>query len=145
MTKKFGIDEETLVEEEKRLKLEMRHCEMILKQAKLDAMENEISKLKLEKIDLSVFTDQRDKAGLAIQARRREMLKVVVSDFKRGDADEALNSVANFNFALKACDLEAVAYFEKVGSADEEVDLGTLVRRFVSKDSDVVASMRVEF
>ena len=52
------------------------------------------------------------------------MLKVVVSDFKRGDADEALNSVANFNFMLKACDLEAVVYFEKVGSADEETDLG---------------------
>ena len=68
-----------------------------------------------------------------------------MSDFKRGDADEALNSVANFNFVLKACDLEAVAYFEKAGSTDEEVDLGTLVRRFVSKDSDVVASMRAEF
>ena len=145
MTKKFGIDEETLVEEEKRLDLEMRHCEMILKQAKLDAMKNEISKLSLEKNNLSVFTDPRDKAGLAIQARRREMLKVVVSDFKREDADAALNSVANFNFVLKACDLEAVAYFEKVGSADEEVDLGTLVKRFVSRDSDVVASMRAEF
>jgi hypothetical protein len=145
MTKKFGIDEETLVEEEKRLELEVRHCEAILKQAKLDAMRNEISKLKQNKIDLHVITDQQDKAGLAIRARRREMLKVVVSDFKRGDADEALNSVANFNFVLKACDLEAVAYFEKVGSADEEVDLGTLVRRFVSRDSDVVASMRAEF
>jgi len=73
------------------------------------------------------------------------MLKVVVSEFKRGDADEALNSVANFNFVLKACDLEAVAYFEKVGSTDEETDLGTLVRRFVSKDAGVVASMRAEF
>ena len=52
MTKKFGIDEETLVEEEKRLELEMRHCEMILKQAKLDAMKNEISKLSLKRINL---------------------------------------------------------------------------------------------
>ena len=54
------------------------------------------------------------------------MLKVVVSDFKRGDADEPLNSITNFNFVLKACDLEDVAYFEKVGSAEEETDLGTL-------------------
>ena len=61
-----------------------------------------------------------------IHARRREMLKVVVSDFKRGDADEPLNSITNFNFVLKACDLEDVAYFEKVGSAEEETDLGTL-------------------
>ena len=73
------------------------------------------------------------------------MLKVVVSEFKRGDADEALNSVANFNFVLKACDLEGVAYFEKVGSTDEETDFSTLVRRFVSKDAGVVASMRAEF
>jgi hypothetical protein len=49
-----------------------------------------------------------------------------------------LNSVANFNFVLKASDLE-------VGSADEEMDLVTLVRHFMSKDSDVVASMRAEF
>ena len=49
---------------------------------------------------------------------------MVVSDFRRGYADKALNSVANFNFVLKACDLEAVAYFEKVGSTtDEEMDL----------------------
>ena len=148
MTKKFGIDEETLIEEEKRLELEMRHCEMILKRVKLDAMKNEISKLSLEKINktgLSVTSDQQDKAGLAIQARRREMLKVAISDFKRGDADEAMNSIANFNVVLKACGLETVAYFEETGSKDEEVDLGTLVRRFVSKDYDVVASMRAEF
>ena len=147
MTKSFGIDEESLVEEEKRLALEVRHYELILKQAKVDSMKNDIEKLHLKKLSLSGsgFTEQTDRGVLAIQARRREMLKVVVSDFKRGDADEALNSVANFNFVLKACDLEAVAYFEKVGSTDEETDLGTLVRRFVSKDSDVVASMRAEF
>ena len=147
MTKMFGIDEETLVEEEKRLALEERHYELILKQAKVDSMKNDIEKLHLEKLNLSgsSFSVQTDRIILAIQARRREMLKVVVSEFKRGDADEALNSVANFNFVLKACDLEAVAYFEKVGSTDEETDLSTLVRRFVSKDAGVVASMRAEF
>ena len=54
---------------------------------------------------------------------------MAVSDFKRGDADEALNSIANFNFVPKACDLEDVAYFEKDGSAEEDTNLGTLVRR----------------
>ena len=59
------------------------------------------------------------------------MLKTVVSDFRRGDADEVLNSITNFNCVLRACDLEAVAYFDMVGSAEEEVDLGTLVQRLV--------------
>jgi hypothetical protein len=68
-----------------------------------------------------------------------------MSDFKRGDADEVLNSIANFNCVLKACDLEAVAYFYKVRSVDEEMDLGTLVHRLVSNDFEVVASMRAEF
>lgn len=40
-----------------------------------------------------------------------------------------------------------MAYFDKVGSTEpeEEADLGTLVQRVVSKDSEVVASMRAEF
>ena len=38
-----------------------------------------------------------------------------------------------------------MAYFKKIGSEDEEVDPGTLVRRFVSRDFDAVASMRAEF
>ena len=51
-----------------------------------------------------------------------------MADFRRGDADEVLNSIANFNIVLKACDLEdIVAYLETVGSAEEETDLGTLV------------------
>lgn len=35
------------------------------------------------------------------------MLKVVVADFKRGDADEVLHSIANFNIVLTACVLKA--------------------------------------
>ena len=73
------------------------------------------------------------------------LLKIVVPDFKRGDADEVLNSVTNFNYVLRTCGLEAVAYLDEVGSAEEVVDLGTLVQRLVSKDSEVVASMRAEF
>ena len=48
---------------------------------------------------------------------------------------------------LRACGLEAVAYLvlDEVGSTEEEVDLGTLVQRLVSKASEVVASMRAEF
>ena len=127
------------------MELEVRHYELMLKRAKVEAIKNDIEKLHLEKINIDGIQEQRDRGVLAIQARRREMLKVVVSEFKRGDADEALNSAANFNYVLKACDLEAVAYFEKVGSTNEKTDLGTLVRRFVSKDSDVVALMRAEF
>ena len=66
-------------------------------------------------------------------------------EFKRGDADEVLNSITNFNTVLRACGLEAVAYMDEVGSAEDEVDLGTLVQRLVAKDAEVVASMRAEF
>ena len=54
MTKTFGIDEESLVEEEKRLALEVRHYELILKQAKVDSMKNDIEKLHLKKLNLSL-------------------------------------------------------------------------------------------
>ena len=138
MTKEFVIDEEEmLVEEEKRLVLEVRHNDMLLKRAQVESMKDEIDKLSLKKSNLNSFPVSRDGGGQVVQARRREMLKVIVSDFRRGDADDALNSIANFNVVLKACDLEDVAYLEKVGSADEETNLGTLVRRFVSKDSEV--------
>ena len=70
------------------------------------------------------------------------MLKITVPEFKRGDADEVLNSVTNFNTVLRACGLEAVAYMDEAGSAEDEVDLGTLVQRLVAKDAEVVASMR---
>ena len=146
MTKKFAIsDEEMLVEEERRLALEVRHYEIMLKRAQVESMTDEIDKLSLKKSSLNVSSGSEDGVGRVVQARRREMLKVVVPDFKRGDADEALNSIANFNVVLKACDLESVAYLEKVGSADEETGLGTLVRRLVSKDFEIVASMRAEF
>ena len=38
-----------------------------------------------------------------------------------------------------------MAYLDKVGSAEEVVDLGTLVQSLVSKDFEVVASLRAEF
>ena len=54
------------------------------------------------------------------------MIKVVVGDFKRGDANEVLNSIANFNVVvLKAYGLEAVAYLESDGSENQEEDLST--------------------
>ena len=50
-----------------------------------------------------------------------------------GDADEVLNSIANFNTVLRACGLESVEYMDEDGSAEDEVDLGTLVQRLVAK------------
>ena len=70
------------------------------------------------------------------------MRKIVMSDFTRGDADEVLNSIANFNCVRPR---GRGAYFDKVGSAEEEMDLGTLVQRLMSKDFEVVESMRAEF
>ena len=51
-----------------------------------------------------------------------------------------LNSTANVNIVLKACDLEGMTYMEALGSAEpeEETYLGTLVRRFVSKHQGLV-------
>ena len=90
MTKKFAInDEEMLVEEERRLALEVRHYEIMLKRAQVESMKDEIDKLSLKKAYLNVSSGSRDGGGQVGQARRREMLKVVVPDFKRGDADEA--------------------------------------------------------
>ena len=108
-------------------------------------MKKQLDMLSLKKHILNDSSDGCSRHEQDVQARRREMLKIVVSDFKRGDADEVLDSIANFNFVLKPCGLEAVAYFDKVGSAEEETDLGTLVQRLVSKDFEVVASMRAEF
>ena len=87
---------------ERRLDLEVRQYEMMLKQAKVESMKKELEKLSLKEINLRGFTDGRHSSGQDCLARCREMLKIVVSDFKRGDADEVLNSIANFNFVLKA-------------------------------------------
>ena len=59
-----------------------------------------------------------------------------------------LKSVANFNVVLKACGLEALAYLgsdHRWNGRPQEEDLSTLVRRLVSKDFEIVASMRAEF
>ena len=74
--------------------------------SKVEVMKKELEKLSLKKINLSGFTDERQSSGQDFLARLREMLKIVVSDFKRGDADEVLNSIANYNFLLKACNLD---------------------------------------
>ena len=86
--------------------------------------------------------EARDNRG-----RRVDMLKVEVGTFIRGDTDEVLNSFANFNITVKACGMEAVSYSERTGTEEEEEeeDLATLLGRFVSKDFQVVASMRAEF
>ena len=83
----------------------VRHYEMLLKRAQLESMKFELGELSLQKIYQSGFsalgcTDQRWTRYL--QARCREMLKVVVADFKRGDADEVLHCIVKFNIVLKA-------------------------------------------
>ena len=101
-TKKFVIEEDEdfiLAEEMRVLELEVKQYEIKLKRAKVEAM-----KLELEKISpkVSGIPDSRGKEGQVDQARRRDMLKIGVPDFKRGDADEVLNSVTNFNYVLRA-------------------------------------------
>ena len=148
VTKKFVIEEDEdfiLAEEMRGLELEVKQYDILLKRARLEAMKLELEKISPKKNVQSGITESRNREGQADQARRRDMLKIAVPEFKRGDADEVLNSVTNFNYVLRACGLEAVAYLDEVGSAEEEVDLGTLVQRLVSKDSEVVASMRAEF
>ena len=54
---------------------------MLLKRAQVESMKNEIDKLSLQRTKRNSFgTDGRDKGGQDNHARRREMLKVVVSD-----------------------------------------------------------------
>ena len=146
VTKKLVInDEESMIEEARRLDMEVKQYDILLKRARLEAMRAELEKLSPKKTTLSGISDQRDWSEQVVQGHRRDMLKIIVPEFRRGNADEALNSISNFNVVLRACGLEAVAYLEKTGSAEEEVDLGTLVQRLVAKDFEVVASMRAEF
>ena len=75
----------------------MKHYEILLKRAKVEAMKIELEKLSPEKIFLSGIPDKRGRDGQVDRARRRDMLKITVPEFKRGDADEVLNSATNFN------------------------------------------------
>ena len=146
VTKEFVIQgREAMMEEMTRLEMEMRHYEILLKRAKVEAMKVELEKLSPKKTFLNDISDKRGGDGQVDRARRREMLKIIVPELKRGDADEVLNSTANFNTVLRACGLEAVAYLDENGSTEEEADLGTLVQRLVSKDFFIVASVRAEF
>ena len=146
VTKDFVIKgREAMMEEMMRLEMEMQQYEILLKRAKLKAMKIELEKLSPQNNFLNGISDKRGGDGRVDQVRRRDMLKIAVPEFKRGDADEVLNSIANFNTVLRACGLEAVAYMDEDGSAEDEVDLGTLVQRLVAKDAEVVASMRAEF
>ena len=146
VTKDFVLKgREAMMEEMMRLEMEMQQYEILLKRAKLKAMQIELEKLSPQNNFLNGISDKRGGDGRVDQVRRRDMLKIAVPEFKRGDADEVLNSIANFNTVLRACGLEAVAYMDEDGSAEDEVDLGTLVQRLVAKDAEVVASMRAEF
>ena len=139
---------ESLEDESARLDLEIARNKNLLKAHQLGKMRAQLLELEKER-DLTELQDVRDSlrsGGYDNQGRRRaEMLKVAVGDFSRASADDALDSLSNFNVAVKACSLEAVAYSERAGTAEEEIDLSTLVRRFVAKDSVVLASMRAEF
>ena len=111
VTKKFVInDEGVMIEEMRRLEMEVKHYEIMLKRAKVEAMKVELEKLSPEKIFLSGITDKHDREGQGNRARRRDMLKITVPEFKRVDADEVLNFATNFNTVLRACGPEAVAY-----------------------------------
>ena len=146
VTKRFVInDEEAMIQEARRLDMEVKQYDILLKRAKVEAMQIELEKLSTEKIILSGNPDLCDRDGQIDRARRRDLLTIVVPDFKRGDAGKALNSITNFNTELRACGLEAVAYLDENGSTEEEADLGTLVQRLVSKDFFIVASVRAEF
>ena len=139
---------ESLVDESARLDLEIARNKNLLKAHQLGKMRAQLVELEKERdlIYLEDLQHSRRSGGYDDQGRRRaEMLKVVVGDFSRASADDALDSLSNFNVAVKACGLEAVAYSERAGTAEEEIDLSTLLRRFVAKDSVVLASMRAEF
>ena len=93
--------------------MEVKQYDILLKRAKVEAMKIELEKLSPEKTIQSGNSDLRVKDEQADRARRRDMLKIVVPDFKRGDADEVLNSITNFNTVLRACGLEAVAIWTR--------------------------------
>jgi len=103
VTKDFVIKgREAMMEEMMRLEMEMQHYEILLKRAKLKAMQIELEKLSPQNNFLNGISDKRGGDGRVDQVRRRDMLKITVPEFKRGDADEVLNSATNFNTVLRA-------------------------------------------
>ena len=79
VTKKFVIDdEEALVEEARRLDMEVELYDLLLKRAQLEAMKIELEKLSPKKINLSGLTDScdRDSSSSSRHAQdRRARLK----------------------------------------------------------------------
>ena len=78
--------------------MEVRHYELLLKRARVESMKNEINKLSLKETNLN----PRDRDGQVVLARHREMLKIVVPDFKRGNADEVLCAKFRRQLQLRA-------------------------------------------
>jgi hypothetical protein len=138
-------DTETLEERSTMLDNQILMYANLVKAQRVAKLKREFEGLVAEESVYSGKADLRQQGMRDNRGRRVDMLKVEVGIFRRGTSDEVLNSIANFNIAVKACGLEAVSYSERIGTVEEEVDLATLLGRFVSKDHQVVASMRAEF
>ena len=138
-------DTETLEERSTMLDNQILMYENLVKAQRVAKLKREFEGLVAEESVYSGKADLRQQGMRDNRGRRVDMLKVEVGIFRRGTSDEVLNSIANFNIAVKACGLEAVSYSERIGTEEEDDDLATLLGRFVSKDHQVVASMRAEF
>ena len=66
-------EDENLTEGMRRLEVEIKRYEIMLKRAQLENMQSELDKILLKKIYLSGFLDSRHKGGRD-QVRRREMI-----------------------------------------------------------------------
>ena len=106
----------------------------LMKAQRVAKLKREFEGLVAKESVYSGNADLRQQGMRDNRGRRVDMLKVEVGIFRRGTSDEVLNSIANFNIAVKACDLEAVSYSERIGTEEEDDDLATLLGRFVSKD-----------
>ena len=139
-------ENETLEERSTALGKQILMYENLVKAQRVAKLKREFEGLVAEEIVFSGNSGLSQEAQIN-RSRRVNMLKVEVGTFMRGDADEVLNLIANFNIAVKACGLKAISYSERIGTEEEEEeDLATLlVVVFVSKDFQVVASMRAEF
>ena len=110
---------------------ELKRYEVMIKAARLRKMKAAFEQVSLEENCLfgSGLSGQRLNVGqgrVDHQARRREMFKLLVGNFKRGDAADVMNSVANFNVVLKVCGLEAVVYLESDGTDEHCLLQGSL-------------------
>ena len=74
--------EEAMIEEARRLDMEVKQYDILLKRARLEAMRAELEKLSPKKTTLSSISDQRDRSEQVVQGHRRDMLKIIVPDFR---------------------------------------------------------------